>query len=127
MAELEGVRREVPRTKTWAEVTDEELVEAVRRLSAKDEDGIARGASSVLFELSSPTAEQWEANSGEPAPANAALGMGLIPPYSEAGVRQVAPRLRKLVKAGKLEAVEMVRPMGKPAPPGYRVPEGGES
>lgn len=122
MGELVGERHQAPRTKTWTEVTDEDLIEAVRRQQEGDRDGVCRGAAMVLFELSQPTAEQWEQHSGEPAPANASLGMGLIPPY-ETPAASVSARLRKLADVGKLKRVEMVRPRGEPAPPGYVAPK----
>lgn len=107
--------------KPFSEVTDDEIVEAVRRLQVKDREGIARGATSVMMMLANPTAEEWHE---QPCPPNAATGMALIvpihhPDYPHAGT--VTARLKKLVAAGRLQAVPMVAPRGKPTGNAYRV------
>lgn len=111
------------RPKTWEELTDEEIVEAVRFACEGDPLRVARGATHVLAALSAPRAEQWPE---QPVPRNAQLGLGLIPSYGEgsASSAKVAARLRKLAKAGLIEPVEMVNPRGGRAPSGFR-PKGG--
>lgn len=107
--------------KPFSEVTDDEIVEAVRRLQGKDREGVARGGSHVASMLANPRPEEWEE---QPCPENAATGMGLIPPiYSSEypATVTVTNRLKKLVAAGRLEVVPMRRPRGKAAPDAYRV------
>lgn len=108
-----------PRPKTWAEVTDDDIIAAVRFAAEGDRDDIARASSHVLQVLSSPTPEQWPTGG-----AHALYGLGLIPRFGEgaASSAKVTHRLKRLVREGRLEEVKMVRPRGKPAPPGYRVP-----
>lgn len=125
MATNQGTERElassarVPaRDKTWPQITDEDIIEALRFAQTRDPEGVAR---SVEFALSYPRAEQWGAPS---VPANAALGLGLIPQFGPGSAPQgaVTRRLKKLAAEGRVERVEMVRPRGKPAPPAWRLP-----
>lgn len=115
---VEAYKRQKARPKTWAEVTDEDIVAAVQFAAKYDKDGIARSSSSVLWALSQPTPEQWP-----DAGPNSAFGLGLIPAHGEGSgsPSAMAPRLRRLVDEGRLEKVPMVHPRGKPAPPGFRV------
>jgi hypothetical protein len=111
------------RPKTWDEVTDDEIVEAVRVCAERDREHVARGSSHVGTMLSAPTPEQWPT---QPCPANAATGLGLIPRFGEGSAHSasVTARLKRLVKAGRLEEVPMLAPRGKPTSPGYRLPAG---
>jgi hypothetical protein len=107
------------RPKVWDEVTDDDIIAAVRFAAEKDGDGIAMSASAVLWALCHPTPEQWPT---QPPPPQAAFGLGIIPPFGEgsSSAAKVAPRLRRLVKEGRLEAVPMMWSRGKKAPNGYR-------
>lgn len=110
------------RSKVWTDITDEELVEAVRFASAKRldrlGDGTFAGPGAVEEALSQPTHEQWP--DGGP---HAIHGLGLIPKFGEGAPPRgaVTRRLKKLVAAGKLRAVRMQRPRGGPAPNAYEV------
>lgn len=107
------------RPKTWGEITDEEVIDAVRFAAERDREGVVRGAIFVKGALCYPTPEQWPS---QPPPPNALFGLGLCPDFGPGSpsTGQVAARLRKLAKAGQIARVEMVAPMGKPTSPGYR-------
>lgn len=105
------------RPKVWADITDEEMIEAVVRACERSRNGVA-GSAHVAQILSAPTITQWP-----DAPPNGVLGMGLIPNFGEGAAPSgaVTRRLKKLVAAGKLRAHPMVRPMGRPTADSYSV------
>jgi hypothetical protein len=109
------------RPKTWAEITDDEIVAAVRFASERDRAGLARGSGHVNAALSAPTPEQWPS---QPPPPAAQFGLGLIPQHGEGSASngKIASRLRRMAKAGLLDEIPMYAPRGKRTSPGYRVP-----
>lgn len=117
MPELEASFEERPGRRPWSEITDEEVIAAVRLEQARSRNGVAH-AGGVAMALSSPTPDEWP--DGGP---HALYGLGLCPRLGDGApdARKVSPRLRKLAAAGELETVAMEHPRGKPAPPGFRV------
>lgn len=114
------------RIKVWDDLTDEEIVEAVRfacgkRLS-KRADGSFATSGAVQDALSQPNAEQWP--DGGP---NAHLGLGLIPKFGPGSPPRGAltRRLKRMVASGHLRPVELVTPRGHKAPDGYEPIEKG--
>lgn len=114
------------RLKVWDEVTDEEILEAVRfacgRRLGKGSDGSFATSRAVQEALSQPNREQWP--DGGPA---AVLGLGLIPPFGPGSPPHGAltRRLKRMVASGQLRAVELVTPRGHNAPDGYEPIEEG--
>ena len=117
-AEITASRVGEERPKTWEEITDDEIVEAVAFAAKRDRSGVARGGHHVLSALAQPNPEQWP-----DAGPNGLYGLGLIPRFGEgsASTAKVSARLRRLAREGRLERVEMVTSRGNPAPPAYQV------
>lgn len=108
------------RPKVWEELTDEEIMEAVRfacrgRLG-KRADGSFATSGSVQDALSQPNVEQWP--DGGP---NALLGLGLIPKFGPGSPPRgaITRRLKRMVASGQLRPIKLVTPRGNNAPDGY--------
>lgn len=114
------------RLKVWDELTDEEIVEAVRfacrRRLGKGSDGSFATSQAIEDALSQPNAKQWP--DGGP---NALLGLGLIPKFGPGSPPRGAltRRLKRMVARGQLRAVGLVTPRGHKASDGYEPIEKG--
>jgi hypothetical protein len=108
------------RLKIWDDVTDDDIVDAVRfaceERFGKGADGDFATAQSVEEALTQPNAEQWP--DGGP---NALLGLGLIPKFGHGSPPRgaITRRLKRLVSEKRLRAVRLVTPRGHKAADGY--------